>query len=51
MRIGSLIKGKNIDWIGVIIDRHHSGTETYLVQFTNGSTQWWQDYEMELICE
>ena len=51
MRVGSLIKGKRIDWMGVIIATHHSGTRTYLVQFTNGSKYWWQDYEMEVICE
>jgi len=51
MQVGSLIRLHVIGWIGVIIGRHHSGTDTYLVQFTNGSTQWWQDYEMELLCE
>ena len=57
MRIGSLVKGKHINWIGIIVDIHKRDlscykSHTYLVQFcTANRQQWWQDYELEVICE
>ena len=56
MRVGSLVKGRNIDWIGVVVDIHKRDlscyrSHTYLVQFCTGIRIWWQDFEMEVICE
>ena len=57
LKVGTLIKGKHIGWIGVIIevnkrDLSFYKSHTYLVQFaTVNKQQWWQDYELEVICE
>ena len=57
MRVGSLVKGKHVGWIGVVVDIHKRDlscyrSHTYLVQFcTVNRQQWWQDFEMEVICE
>ena len=60
MQVGTLIKSKHLSihagWIGVIIeinkrDLSFYKSHTYLVQFSNGATQWWQDYEMEVLCK
>ena len=57
MRVGSLVKGKNIGWIGVVVDIHKRDlscyrSHTYLVQFcTVNRQQWWQDFEMEVLCK
>ena len=56
MRVGSLVKGRNIGWIGVVVDIHKRDlscyrSHTYLVQFcTVNRQQWWQDFEIEVIC-
>jgi hypothetical protein len=57
MQVGDLVKGKHIGWIGVIIEVNERDlsfykSHTYLVQFaTVNRQQWWQDYELEVICE
>ena len=57
MRVGTLVKGKHIGWIGVVVDIHKRDlscyrSHTYLVHFcTENIPQWWQDFEMEVICE
>ena len=57
MRVGDLVKGKQIGWIGVIVEVNERDlsfykSHTYLVHFcTVNRQQWWQDYEMEVICE
>ena len=57
MRVGTLVKGKHIKWIGVIIEVNERDlscykSHTYLVQFcTVNRQQWWQDYELEVLCE
>ena len=57
MQVGSLVKGKNRRWIGVIVkvkerDLSFYESHTYLVYFcTVNRQQWWQDFEMEVICK
>ena len=58
MRVGSLVKVKDFKRIGlgVIIDIHKRDlscykSHTYLVHYCNGWQRWWQDYEMEVLCE
>ncbi len=57
MQVGDLVKGKHIGWIGVIIEVNERDlsfykSHTYLVQFaTVNRQQWWQDYELEVICK
>ena len=57
MRVGSLVRGKNITWLGVVVevnqrDLSFYNSHTYLVQFiTTNTQQWWQDHEMEVLCE
>ena len=60
MRVGDLVKGKNRGWIGVIVevkerDLSFYESHTYLVHFCTVNNapynQWWQDFEMEVICE
>ena len=59
MRVGSLVKVKDFkrNGLGVIIDIYKRDlschkSHTYLVQFaTVNRQQWWQDYELEVICE
>ena len=57
MRVGSLVKGKHRGWIGVVVDIKKRDlscykSHTYLVCLcTVNRQQWWQDFEMEVICE
>ena len=57
LKVGTLIKGKHIGWIGVIIevnkrDLSFYKSHTYLVQFaTVNRRQWWLGCGMEVICE
>ena len=57
MRVGSLVKGKPRRWIGVVVevnkrDLSFYKSHTYLVQFaTVNRQQWWQDYELEVLCK
>ena len=59
MRVGSLVKGRHSKCIGIVVDIHKRDlscyrSHTYLVHFCTGNNnipQWWQDYEMEVICE
>ena len=57
MRVGSLVKGRNIGWIGVVVDINKRDlscyrSHTYLVQFcTVNRQQLLKDFELEVICE
>ena len=57
MQVGDLVRGRHTKWIGVIIkvnkrDLSFYKSHTYLVQFVSAKRrQWWQDYEMEVLCK
>ena len=57
LKVGTLIKGKHIGWIGVIIkvnkrDLSFYKSHTYMVLFsTINKIQWCQDFELEVISE
>jgi len=57
MRVGTLVKGKKRRWIGVIVKVKKRNlsfykSHTYLVNIcTVNRQQWWQDFEMEVLCK
>ena len=56
-KVGDLVRGKNITWLGVIIEVNERDlsfykSHTHLVQFCSVNRQsWWQDHELEVLCK
>ena len=56
MQVGSLVKTKFTGLIGVVVkvnkrDLSFYKSHTYSIQFSDGWCEWWQDYELEVLCE